>query len=171
MPNTLRLCIAALAASTVASAAMAQTAAEAELARKPHAFSMRLSDGNAGRVTSAPNKADQKLNALDGGAYWVAPQAVVSGAAVASARVEKHDDGDGYASPVIRVTLTEAGRRSLAAFTAAHVGQSVVYVLDDQVIGNPVEITSAVEDGTFIVSRLGNAKDTQYFAGQIADSK
>lgn len=166
MPIVPRLCF-VLACAAIASGALAQTASEAALANKPHVFALRVSDGNAGRIAMRPKKADEKLNALDGGAYWVAPQAVVSGADVADARLEKHDDGEGYSSPVVRVTLNAAGKASLAAFTAAHVGQSMVYVLDDAVIGAPVEITSQVEDGALLVSQLGNARETQYFADRI----
>jgi hypothetical protein len=121
-------------------------------------LTMRPVDGEtmSGHPTGAPTPGDERLTVetpTSGGegpltqTIWVRPEVIISTTMIAGASVSRDVGGQ----PAIAFSLTDQGRRRLAAFSATHLGRQLAIILDGAVLSAPM-IETPITKGEGVVS-------------------
>lgn len=126
-------------------------------------FSIHPSDGRAALGQQPLRDDDQRTAAREDPELWLRASPIVVGG-VQSVRVAPGYQG----RPIIWLTLTEAARKKVVAYTASHVGQRLAYVLDGEIVGREVTISTPLLGHDIAISTDQGLEAAQRLAGQLS---
>lgn len=132
-------------------------------AQDARGFSIHPSDGRAAVGQQPLRDDDQRTAAREGPELWLRASPIVVGG-IQSVRVASGYQG----RPVIWVTLTKAAREKVAAYTASHVGQRLAYVLDGEIVGREVTISTPLLGHDIAISTDQDREAAQRLAGRLS---
>jgi preprotein translocase subunit SecD len=126
-------------------------------------FAVRPVDGDD---LASPPAGDVRLPQVNGEGVWLSPKVLLTADMVKSA----YPVADGAGGVAVRFEFTEAGRRILADYSTAHVGERVAFVVNWVVLATPV-IRDPMTGGVAEVSGDFSADTLQVLAAAFPDPR
>ena len=101
-------------------------------------FSIYEADAEAGLHPEQPSPGDERVQTTGGHVYWLRPNAISRGGLIS---VEKYfAQGEAH----IQLTVAPDTARRFSAWTMSNIGHQFVYVVNGEIIGEPIVVQDAI---------------------------